>query len=764
MKKIKKYACLFLALLLLGAGIGGCGKGQQDLSDADNGTKDGSGKGQNQEGMKGRFVESDLALPEEADQIYGMGKLEDGSIRVLAGKKEEGKAWFFSSQDGGGTWETKELSGPVETEGSWVTGAAVAPDGSAVAVGYFTELGEGFAAKKISSDGQIAQFDLNLSEFLDVSTPFGADVAFDANGTLFIQPGSTEVLKVHMETGEIEKACDYTESKVRYFAVAGEKLMLITDQGVPIYSTVDGSRLEEDPILNELVKKDKAAERNSTDGFPVVFNIGMDQGSIFYVNSSGIFYHKDGSDINEQLVNGELVSLGSEGLYFNSALMLNEEHILLQVTGKNKLLQYKYDKDTSTVPENELTVYALKDSPMLRQAASLFQKQYPDVYVKVAIGMTGEDSITPDDALAALSTDIMAGNGPDVLILDGLPVNSYMEKGVLADISDVVKEIEEKDGIFEKIKEPYVKDGAIYEIPTRFYFMMFDGPGAAGSDGGTLLSLVEYAEKLKKESPDLKATDRNAKSLLYNLYYADSANWLKEDGSLDESALETWLTLAKRFYEIDRSEESRDEWHEFEGTLLGSGANDARAVAMKRTLMAFGTIVKAEDMLGLLSAEKRMQPGGSYGLLNGDVTKSFIPYLSAGVNSNSRSMDVAKDFLRLLLSKEYCSLSGEGFPMNRAAYEARNEEAKNLADESMMSMGSMEDDGSVYTETYEGLMTEDALGKLTGILESLDTPALTDSTIHNLVLEQGESYLKEEQSLEDTMNTLKQKINLYLSE
>lgn len=760
MKKLRKYTCMLLALLLMGTGIAGCSGGVKgDMT----GTEGASGKGQEQNGMKGRFVESYLSLPEEVDQIHGMGKLEDGSIRVLAENKEEGNAWFFSSKDGGSTWESKELSGPVETKDSWVTGAAVAPDGSAVAVGYFTELGEGFAAKKISSDGQVAQFELDLSTYVDASKLFGADIAFDTAGALFIQPSGKDVLTVNMETGEIKKACDYSDSKVRYFAVAGEKLLLVTDQGISVYRTVDGARLEQDPILDELVKKEKAAERN-TDSFPVVFNMGMDQGSILYVNSNGIFYHKDEGDINEQLVNGELVSLGAQEVSYRSVLMVDEEHILLQAANNNKLLEYRYDKDTATVPENELTVYALRDSPMIRQAASLFQKQYPDVYVKVEIGMTGEDGISSEDALQALSTDIMAGNGPDVLLLDGLPVNSYIEKGILADISDVVKEIEEKDGLFEKIKAPYEKDGAIYEIPTRFYFMVFDGPGAAASDGGTLLSLVEYAEKLKKENPDSKALDRNAKSLLYNLYYADSANWLNEDGSLDESALEAWLTLAKRFYDIDRSEESRDEWYEVEGTLLGSGANDARSVAMNQNLLAFGTIVKTEDMLSLLSAEKRMQPAGSYGLLNGDETKSFIPYLTAGVNSNSRSMDHAKAFLGLLLGKEYCSLSGEGFPVNRAAFEARNEETKSLADDSMVSIGSMEDDGTVYTETYEGLMTDEALDKLTGILESLDTPALTDSTIHNLVLEQGEKFLKDEQSLETTMNTLKQKMNLYLSE
>ena len=48
---------------------------------------------------------------------------------------------------------------------------------------------------------------------------------------------------------------------------------------------------------------------------------------------------------------------------------------------------------------------------------------------------------TESDALKTLNTEIAAGNGPDVILLDGLPVESYIEKGLLEDISDVISRI-----------------------------------------------------------------------------------------------------------------------------------------------------------------------------------------------------------------------------------------------------------------------------------------------------------------------------------
>ena len=59
--------------------------------------------------------------------------------------------------------------------------------------------------------------------------------------------------------------------------------------------------------------------------------------------------------------------------------------------------------------------------------------------------------MTLEDALKTLSTDILAGNGPDVLILDGMPVDSYVKKGILTDISDVVDEVKASDGLVDSI-------------------------------------------------------------------------------------------------------------------------------------------------------------------------------------------------------------------------------------------------------------------------------------------------------------------------
>lgn len=82
--------------------------------------------------------------------------------------------------------------------------------------------------------------------------------------------------------------------------------------------------------------------------------------------------------------------------------------------------------------------------------------------------MSGDNGLTAEDAVKALNTEIMAGKGPDVLCLDGLPLDSYLSKGMLADLSDTLKAAEEKEEFFNNITRAFEKDGKIYAIPTRF--------------------------------------------------------------------------------------------------------------------------------------------------------------------------------------------------------------------------------------------------------------------------------------------------------
>ncbi len=63
------------------------------------------------------------------------------------------------------------------------------------------------------------------------------------------------------------------------------------------------------------------------------------------------------------------------------------------------------------------------------------------------------NGVTANDAVKNLNTQLLAGKGPDMILLNGMPADAYIEKGILMDLSDFVAELPGNyfEGIFKRI-------------------------------------------------------------------------------------------------------------------------------------------------------------------------------------------------------------------------------------------------------------------------------------------------------------------------
>lgn len=77
-----------------------------------------------------------------------------------------------------------------------------------------------------------------------------------------------------------------------------------------------------------------------------------------------------------------------------------------------------------------------------------------NITINYQIGVPEGTGVDTSDAIKKLNTEIMAGKGPDILLLDNLPVDSYIENEVLADIKDIVTT---DKNIFHGLIEAYKK-------------------------------------------------------------------------------------------------------------------------------------------------------------------------------------------------------------------------------------------------------------------------------------------------------------------
>ena len=84
--------------------------------------------------------------------------------------------------------------------------------------------------------------------------------------------------------------------------------------------------------------------------------------------------------------------------------------------------------------------------------------------MKIDVVYEDKSVSTVSDALKKLNTEIMAGNGPDIICLDGIDTEPYIEKGILEDISDVIKDYDKNNLILSNVIDAYTDKGKIYSF------------------------------------------------------------------------------------------------------------------------------------------------------------------------------------------------------------------------------------------------------------------------------------------------------------
>lgn len=192
----------------------------------------------------------------------------------------------------------------------------------------------------------------------------------------------------------------------------------------------------------------------------------------YYISEEGITRLTLGNDTQEVIMDGSLGAMGSTVNTVMGAVRGNEDDFYILYNqykaGTDILKHYVYDPEAAAVPETTLQVFGLLDSDTVREAAIGFQKKHPDVKVEFTTSGKQAGEVTSDD-IRTLNTELLSGNGADVLLLDGLPMNAYIEKGILADLSETAEEIMEAGTYLEDIlKNTAQKDGKLYGLPIKF--------------------------------------------------------------------------------------------------------------------------------------------------------------------------------------------------------------------------------------------------------------------------------------------------------
>ena len=730
------------------------------------------------EAARGRYLESDATVPEGVFP-RDIERMEDGSLSLIGQMTGESTSNYvvYNSTDGGASWKEQYTIAYGDETAYW-SDVKLSPKGGGAAI----VMEESDSASAAQEDGMFemkytfVSFDASGSQ---QETEFAGDdlhmLEFTQEGELTALTYSSGALLLNPETGETLSEIAGTQANM--LGICADEALLMTDEEVQRYDIHTGEPKTRDEALNDALyaagdaQSGKAVYMQTTAyGYPILF-AQDEEGRLYYCTGNGIFSHMMDGNVVEQVVDGTLVSLASPSVAMQAMAVCGQTfYVLMTEDGMTgKLLKYEYDPDMASVPERELTVYSLTENESVRQAIVTFQKKYPDTYVNYMTGMSGADGVTAADALRTLNTDILAGNGPDVLLLDGMSVDTYASQGLLADLTEVVKEVEDKDGLIENIVDTYRKDEQLVAVPIRFGIEMAAGLTQQYPLDGTFESL----EALAAQPGVLDPFDiANMAQLLYPVC---AGSWVKEDETIDQEKLAEYVNGIKRISDAYRAQASPEDlekltayengeygqWEDMAAYAeidgLSAGTMELLGGMSKMRIGALGGLI---SYAGILSVETEEGPATAE-LLSMQQENVFYPSGVLSILNTSDEQERAGEFVAHLLSGETQDGEGYGFPVNRASFEKLLTEKQ--FEEGAFGATSSNTDGDMIELVYEW-PTEEEMDALRKMVDSLTTCADTERVKRETVTAEVRRCMSGEITADEAVNSIMQKLNLYLAE
>ncbi len=601
------------------------------------------------------------------------------------------------------------------------------------------------------------------------------NLSFSDNGMLYAAALNGKIYEIDWQEGG-QKVVAQTEGLVYRLEVWGGRIVCSGGTGITVLDQNTGEVVS-DQVLDDFLDTQMGEDMEYAQaGAQPLLVLPAGEDILYLVCGKGIYRHVLGGNVVEQLADGALNSLGSPAFSLGDGLLLEEDEFLL-LFHNGQLGKYAYDPNVPAVPEIMLRAYSLEENRKLKAAIAGFQAKHPEAYVRYDIGLDGNSSATREDALKKLNTEIVAGNSPDLFILDDLPMDSYMEKGILADLTPFLEKAGE--GYLENILTAFEAEGKIQAVPTEFALPVIGGKREDVGKMKDLPSIAEMVRKYREERPEGSILGWvREKDIIKQFLWVCAPAWTGEDGGVDEGRLEEFFEQMKAIWDaeeegitdkmrgeaddfytrMEQAGRTEEEMEQYRINHIGWTGDEYMVGKQEFFLGGVDSSATLDMMVSYFHVEERKDGGfSSYG---GQVSKVFIPGTIAGISQTSGQQEMAAELLGELLEESY----GTGLSLKKE--NLREDLHANATEDgsSYASAGGGEAEDGTYINYEIYPASEEEIDRLIGIAEQAEVPYVRNRVLEKAVCEAGEKVLKGEMSAKEGVQEVKNRVALYIAE
>ncbi|MDE6687315.1 MAG: extracellular solute-binding protein [Lachnospiraceae bacterium] len=589
----------------------------------------------------------------------------------------------------------------------------------------------------------------------------------------------------------------YPVTDVMDMCFIGQEIVFLTNDAIRVYDETSGEMVTEDSGFHEMLADELSPSNDVLNNHEMMRSDGNE--AVYILLNSGMYRYVPGSSVIECIYGtsksgvdrlDNTLSFAREGdLFYLLGYLENDDTLYFLCCSEMD----EAVEPVENVPAEEITVYTLYSQEYLEYTVRQFEEKYPDIKVNIEVGREEGSNTTIAEAINALNTQLLAGNGPDVIIMDDLNYAAYRDSGMLKELSGLYEEIiSDNPGIITTILSCYrTEDGELYAIPSQFEFSVISAPIDSIDSLNSLEGLAEYIQNSPCPNPefgnDLRIYD--AKGLFQLLYPAYSSRIFVNGESYDRQELENFVSGMKEVWDalmehttedqirewealVDETEEEWGDWvysntyYLMQGLVdewgsLGMGGGPLIRTDPQMQLYSgrsiglyhFNTEFDVEDIWHMMNE----YPHETYDIFAIDDVNTFTPLMVYSINAKSENTDAAEEFVKYMLSMETQSNIGGDYDYN---FEHRFGMSVNMeALLSRVETFKYYNNGSPIPVAPEG-----EVERFMDLLGSFSVPTYRNAILEEKIFSGLEDYLNGRITLEQYMEETDNAITLYMEE
>lgn len=387
----------------------------------------------------------------------------------------------------------------------------------------------------------------------------------------------------------------------------------------------------------------------------------------------------------------------------------------------------------------------------LQELVNQYEALHPEVEIQLQAVQTDDAHLEAEmeKYLTQTNTAMLAGKGPDLLVLDDLPAASYVKNGLLVNFDELIAQDStfKKADYFSNILDNAKIGGGLYAMPTSFFLH-----GLAGDEEALAKAGVEINDQSWSWNDFAVLSQQLVNQTYPHVIRTEPQymlNWMVSDNLslfVDEPKGTAKFNTAS-FTGLMKQVQDMSE----DGVIGLEGIPYFFPVQINSPADYFESLKSYLSPNMKLYVKPHAQDGGTGGY--------FQPYRSIGLNASSKAKEQAWDFVKFMISDQVpVEPNHAGFPLNKQLYAQEIQQLKKEGSVQTAKEGPLKG-VPIKVDPDELDALEQVLTGATHLVSKFQPDQLAE-----IITEQSKAFFSGQKSAEAVADLIQNKVTTYLNE